>query len=150
MGVVEQLARAVPTLDFSGKNQQFAVATERTSFKIAGPYQDVLRWAREVGSASVFMGRIDRNNTSSHDMRKFVTTARTHLKAAGCAFDDETVWQVLRRFQILPFDYDAPASQAQELALERARNLLEPCDASRAVALWKQGEFIVCPSSKVS
>ena len=136
-GVVEQVARAVPTLDFSGKDRQFAVATERTSFKIAGPYQDVLRWAREVGSASVFMGRIERNNTSSHDMRTFVTTARTHLKAAGCAFDDETVWQVLRRFQILPFDYDAPASQAQELALERARNLLEPSDASRAMALWK-------------
>ena len=135
--VVEQLARAVPTLDFSVKHHQFAVATERTSFKIAGPYQDVLRWAREVGSASVFMGRIERNNTSSHDMRTFVATARMHLEAAGCAFDDETVWQVLRRFQILPFDYDAPGSQAKELALERARTLLEPSDASRAGALWK-------------
>ena len=135
--VVEQLACAVTTLDFSGEQHQFAVATERTSFKIAGPYQDVLRWAREVGSASVFMGRVERKNTSNDDMRTFVTTVRSHLEAAGCAFDDEIVWQVLRRFQILTFDYDAPGSQAEELALERARNLLEPSDASRAAALWK-------------
>ena len=135
--VIEQLARAVPTLDFCGEDHQFAVATERTSFKIAGPYQDVLRWAREVGSASVFMARIERKHTSSDDMRTFVATVRSHLEAAGCAFDDETVWQVLRRFQILTFDYDAPGSQAQELALERGRNLLDASDASRAGALWK-------------
>ena len=135
--VVEQLARAVPSLEFSGEQHQFAVATERTSFKVAGPYQDVLRWAGEVGSASVFMGRIERKNTSSRDMRTFVATVRTHLEAAGCTFDDETVWQVLRRFRILTFDYDAPGSQAQELALERARNLLDASDASRAGTLWK-------------
>lgn len=135
--VVKQLARALPGLEFSSERHQFAVATERTSFKIAGPYQDVLRWAREVGSATVFMGRINRKHTSSRDMRTFVATMRTHLEAAGCTFDDETVWQVLRRFQILTFDYDAPGSQAQELALERIRNLLDASDASRASALWK-------------
>ena len=135
--VVEQLARAVPTLDLSREQHQFAVATERTSFKIAGPYQDVLRWAREVGSASVFMSRIERKHTSNDDMRTFVATVRRHLEAAGCALDDELVWQVLRRFQILTFDYDAPGSQAQELALERARSLLAPSDASRASAFWK-------------
>ena len=135
--VVEQLARAVPTLDLSREQHQFAVATERTSFKIAGPYQDVLRWAREVGSASVFMSRIERKHTSNDDMRTFVATVRWHLEAAGCALDDELVWQVLRRFQILTFDYDAPGSQAQELALERARSLLAPSDASRASAFWK-------------
>ena len=56
--VVGQLAQAYQTLDLSHERHRFAVATARTSFKITGPYQDVLRWAREVGSASVFFGRI--------------------------------------------------------------------------------------------
>src|SRR5215207_1436940 len=70
-------------------------------------------------------------------MRTFVATVRSHLVAAGCANDDETVWQILRRFQILTFDYDAPGSQSVELALERARHVLDPEDARRAAALWK-------------
>lgn len=135
--VVGQLAEAFQTLDLSHVRHQFAVATERTSFKITGPYQDVLRWAREVSSASVFFGRINRRKVGNDDMRTFVATVRTHLQGGGCVSDDETVWQVLRRFQILTFDYDAPGSQSHELALERARSLLDPADATRASAFWK-------------
>ena len=135
--VVAQLATAFSKLDLAHDRHQFAVATERTSFKITGPYQDVLRWAREVGSASTFAERINRKNVGNDDMRTLVATVHAHLAAAGCADDDETVWQVLRRFQILTFDYDAPGSQSVELALERARNALDPEDAGRASALWK-------------
>lgn len=135
--VVAQLAAAYSKLDLTNDRHQFAVATERKSFKITGPYQDVLRWAREVGSASMFAERIDRKKVGDDDMRSFVATVRAHLAAAGCANDDETVWQVLRRFQILTFDYDAPGSQSVELALERARHVLAPEDVSRASSLWK-------------
>ncbi len=135
--VVRQLAHAFPTLDLSHQRHQFAVATERTSFKITGPYQDVLRWAREVDSASIFFGRINGRRVGNDDMRTFVATVRGHLGDAGCADGDETVWQVLRRFQILTFDYDSPGSQSLELALERARNVLYPTDAPRASAFWK-------------
>lgn len=135
--VVEQLAKAFQTLDLTHQRRQFAVATERTSFKITGPYQDVLRWAREVGTALVFFGRINRKNVGNDAMRTFVETMRTHLQDEGCASDDETVWQILRRFQILTFDYDAPGSQSLELALERTRNLLDPRNATLASAFWK-------------
>ncbi|WP_439542596.1 hypothetical protein [Hyphomicrobium sp.] len=135
--VVEQLAKAFPTLDLSNERHQFAVATERTSFKITGPYQDVLRWARQIDSPSIFFARINRKNVGNVDMRTFVETVRTHLEAAGCPHDDETVWQLLRRFHILTFDYDVPGSQSVELALERARNLLDPADGPRASAFWK-------------
>ena len=134
--VVGQLAQAYRTLDLSHQ-RQFAVATARTSFKIAGPYQEVLRWAREVSSAAVFFGRVSRKNVGNDDMRAFVETTRRHLEAAGCASDDVTIWQVLRRFQILTFDYDTPGSQSLELALERARNVLDPADVSRASAFWR-------------
>jgi hypothetical protein len=135
--VVKQLARAFKTLDLSHERHQFAVAIARTSSKTAGSYQDVLRWSREVTSASTLVGRIDRKNVGNDDMRAFVATVRSHLAAAGCTSDDDTIWQILRRFQILPFDYDVPGSQSSELALERARHLLEQGDASRASALWK-------------
>ena len=135
--VVAQLAAAFPKLDLTHDRHQFAVATERMSFKITGPYQDVLRWAREVSSASTFAERINRKKVGNDDMRAFVATVRAHLAAVGCANDDETVWHVLRRFQILTFDYDAPGSQSVELALERARHVLAPEDVERASALWK-------------
>jgi len=135
--VLGQMAQALQTLNFSNQRHQFAVATERTSSKITGPYQDVLRWAREVSSASVFFGRITRKNVGHDDMRTFVETVRTHLHVDGCSSDDDFIWQVLRRFQILTFDYDAPGSQSIELALDRTRNLPDPSDATRASALGK-------------
>ncbi|MGO7546728.1 hypothetical protein AB9E34_13220 [Rhizobium leguminosarum] len=135
--VVEQLARAFLTLDVSSLHHQFAVATERNSFKITGAYQDVLRWARELSSADTLIERINRKNVGNDDMRTFIATVRGHLGACGCANDDETVWQILRRFQILTYDYDAPGSQSLELATERCRDVLEPDEAPRASALWK-------------
>lgn len=135
--VVGQLAAAFPGLDLSHDRHQFAVATERTSFKITGPYQDVLRWAREIGSASTFIERINRSRVANNDMRTFVETVRSHLAASGCRSDDDAVWQILRRFKILTFDYDAPGSQSAELAMERARHVLETEDVGRASAFWK-------------
>lgn len=135
--VVHQLGHAMMTLDRSHLRHKFAVATDRISAKIAGPYQDVLRWARELETAAVFMGRLGRRGVANDDMRTFVETVRAHFAAIGCPSDDETVWHALRRFQILTFDFGAPGSQSAELALERARNVLRASDAPRAAALWK-------------
>lgn len=134
--VVEQLAKAYQTLDLSNERHQFAVATQRTSSKIAGPYRDVLQWAREIGSASLFADRISRKGVGNDDMRAFVETVRHHLEHAGCTSDDDTVWQILRRFQILTFDYSSAGSQSLDLALERAGSVLAAADRSRANALW--------------
>jgi hypothetical protein len=35
-------------------------------------------------------------------------TVRIHHQEEGCASDEETIWQILRRFQIQTFDFDAP------------------------------------------
>jgi hypothetical protein len=134
--VVEQLATAYRTLDLSDERHQFAVATPRTSSKIDGPYKQVLQWAREIGSASLFVERVKRKGASNDDMRTFVETVRHHLAHAGCASDDDTVWQILRRFQIVTLDYGPPGSQSLNMALERAGRVLAAADRSRADALW--------------
>jgi hypothetical protein len=139
--VAEQLSRAIPNMDPSHVRQQFAVATERSSAKITGPYKDVLRWARELGSAKIFFERLARPKVASDDMRTFVETLRKHLQTSGAPGDDETIWQLLRRLSILHFDFAAPGSASSELALERSRNVLHPDEAARASALWSTLSF---------
>ena len=53
-------------------------------------------------------------------------TLRDHLRDAGAPHDDETVWKVLGRLQILVFDYTAVGSVTEELSRERAVRVLPP------------------------
>jgi hypothetical protein len=70
-------------------------------------------------------------------MRSFVDTFRTHLKDAGVAHDDETVWRLLGRLRILTYDFTAGGSASEELAKERGVRALHPEDGLRAAELWK-------------
>jgi len=122
--------------DFWRTRHELAIATSRTSRKIDGAYQDVLTWARQLGSAGPFMSRIRRPGSANDDMRTFVRTLTTHLQAFGAVADDDTVWGVLRRFLILPFDFTAPGSASEILARERAAAALSAAGTAQAGALW--------------
>jgi hypothetical protein len=134
--VVGQIAEASRKHDFWTSRHELAVATARISRKVAGAYQDVLTWTRQLGDATTFMNRIARPGLANEDMRTFVSTFRTHLLDAGSSDDAETVWGLLRRLQILFFDFTAPGSVSEDLAKERAVRALQPDDASQAVGLW--------------
>ena len=134
--VVDQIARAMQRPDFWNSRYELAVATAKTSQKIDGAYQEVLAWARQLGNAETFHARLQRSGSASDGMRAFVSTFRNHLNASGAAADDETVWNLLRRFQILVFDFTAPGSASEELAKERAAHTLHADDAVRADELW--------------
>ncbi len=69
-------------------------------------------------------------------MREFVTTFRTHLAAAGIADDNDVIWRIMRRFQILEFDFESSAPLARVYSLDRARFVLAPEDSGRADGLW--------------
>jgi hypothetical protein len=134
--VVEQIARASKLTDFWTSRHQLAIATARTSRKIDGAYQDVLTWARQLGDAATLFSRIDRPGSANDDMRTFVATFRAHLQNSGAPTDDDSVWLLLRRLQILVFDFTAQSSASEDLARERAVRALHADDGARAGGLW--------------
>ncbi len=135
--VVDQIVEASRRPNFWTSRYELAIATARTSRKIEGAYQDVLTWARQLTDAATFMARIARPGSANDDMRTLVRTFKAHLRDAGSPDDDETVWRLLRKLQILVFDFTAQGSASEELAKERAARALHPDDTLRAGNLWK-------------
>ena len=129
--VVGQVAEASRRPEFWTTNHQLAVAISRGSQKVAGPYQDVLTWARWLDSAQTFMGRLNRSGAANDPMRTFVDTFRENLRVAQAPHDDATVHRLLSRFQILQFDYGAPGSQSDAWDNERSSQALDDDDRPR-------------------
>ncbi|MBB3713441.1 hypothetical protein FHS00_003045 [Limimaricola variabilis] len=116
----------------------FGIATQRTSRKISGAYQDVLGWARGAATADEFFTRLKATGVANDDMRKFVETTREHLAAGGVADENETIWRLLRRILILEFDFEASAPIARTYGLALARMALADEEVARAEALWSR------------
>jgi hypothetical protein len=134
--VVGQIAETSRRPDFWSGGVEMAIATSRGSRKIDGPYQDVLALARQIGDASTFAAQLKLAGTANDDIRAFVKTFQSHLRDEGSPYDDATTWQLLRRLQILTFDFAAPGSVSEDLARERLARTLHPDDASHVDALW--------------
>ena len=137
-GVVAVVARASQNPPRPAKKHRLAVAIARSSRKIDGPYQEVLTWARRLGSHDTFFLRIDRPGSASDDMRTFVETFREHLRGSGGSDDKESVWRLLSRLHILTFDYTTPGSVVETLEKERAAGALHTDDAHNAGDLGKR------------
>ena len=59
----------------------------------------------------------------------------SNLNQTGAASDDDTVWRLLSKLQILVFDFTAPGSASEALERERAVRALHPGETTRAEAL---------------
>lgn len=134
--VVLQMGQTMRRDDFTSTRYEMAVAIERTSAYIEHDYQEVLRWARTHSSAADFVTHIERRGQGGARMQTFVQTVRDHLAAGGFGHDDTTVWTLLRRFQILHFDFGHPGSQSEAWARDRSALLLAAADVPRAGELW--------------
>ena len=135
--VVAQIARASRQPGFFDGRHALAVAVGRAPLNVQGPYQDVLAWARRIGSADTFMARIERPHSANNAMRNFVDVFKAHLANAGAAHDGETVWRLLSRLQVLHFDFTAEGSVCEAWQRERAAHALDADEAGRANALWR-------------
>jgi energy-coupling factor transporter ATP-binding protein EcfA2 len=135
--LVEQVAKTAAKPEFRSDPYELAVATERTSTKIERSYQEVLSWARELGTAETFFSRLRQERVANKDMRRFVDNFRNNLKVAGSPHDDAAVWGILRRFQILVFDFNQEGSSTELLVRDRCSMLLAPQEVLKASALWQ-------------
>lgn len=145
--VCEQIVRSAPVIKPTNRHL-FAVATQRTSFAISGPYQDVLEWARTARTGAEFFERLTLKGVASDAMRGFAQTFRANLVAHGVADADEAVWSIIRQFLILEFDFESGAPQARAHALTLARQVLAPEDAARTEALWSNLIELVIKTGK--
>jgi hypothetical protein len=134
--VVVQIWEASQKPEFESSRYELAVAIARTTTRVESACQEVLHWARELPDGASFASHINREKFSSKGMRDFVEVMRTNLAAAGAPTDDDTVWRLLRRFQILVFDFESPGSDYEHRARERGRSVLASEQAHRAAALW--------------
>jgi len=135
--VVGQIAEATRRPDFWSTRYEMAIATARGSRKIDGAYQDVLALARQLGDAKTFEAQLKLAGAANDDMRTFVGTFQSHLRDEGSPYDSETTWKLLRRLQILTFDFSAPGSASEDLARERALRILHADDTPQVDALWR-------------
>jgi len=135
--LVAQVAKAAAKPEFDTQRYELAVAIERTSTKIERSYQEALSWARELGTPETFFARLNKKRLANSDMRKFVQNFRANLKLDGARHDDASVWRMLRRFQILVFDFNREGSSTQILVRDRCSMLLAPEEVSKSNALWQ-------------
>lgn len=133
--VCEQIVRSAPAISPTDRHL-FAVATQRTSFKISGPYQDVLEWARAARTGTEFFQRLTLKGVASDAMREFAQTFRSNLVSHGVDDDSEVIWEIIRRFLILEFDFESVAPLARTHSFTLARQALAPEDVDRIEALW--------------
>jgi hypothetical protein len=144
--VVRRLWATAQKPSFTSKRYETAVAVARSSTRIEREYQQVLHWARQLRDGASFAKQIGRRGFSSEGMRAFVDVFRYHLTTAGAPSDDDTLWQLLKRFQILVFDFEAPGSGYEHFARERARGILAGDQAARSPDLWSvlQAKALEC------
>lgn len=134
--VVALASRAAVKPEFDATRYELAVAIARTSAKIEQHIQDVLTWAREYQSPEVFFRRLNQPGAAHQGMRDFVEAFRGHMQRAGAVHDDAAVWRLLRRFQVLAFDFEQAGSMCSLYARERCAALLAPQEVGRAGQLW--------------
>jgi len=103
-------------------NRRFAVAIERTTGTIDNGVQEALELAQQTIDVVSFLKLLQTPGRSNNDMRAFVAAFRTHLAANGESGDD-ALYDVLRSFCVLTFDYARPNSIAEHHDRFRARQL---------------------------
>lgn len=103
-------------------NRRFAVAIERTTGAIDNGVQETLELAQQTIDVASFLKLLETPGRSNKDMRAFVAAFKVHLEASGEAGDD-VLYDVLRSFSVLTFDYARPNSIAEHHDRFRARQL---------------------------
>ena len=136
--IVGQIINASHKPEFNQSNYKLAIALARTSAQIDGAYQDVLTWARAMTDPDAFIARCTEkdNGSANKSTRLFIEVFKEFLNDNGESNDNGTVFGLLKKLQILIFDFTVKHSQADELVNERCANVLHADDKKQASKLW--------------
>ncbi|MDD5279505.1 ATP-binding protein [Acidithiobacillus sp.] len=138
---IDVLQRAWDTFTadgFDGTRMRFGVGIGRYSARADDEYQPVLSWARYSDSADDFFLRIEKQDFSSSEKIAFVRTIRETLMAhAGRAVSNDELWNFLKCFVIIHFDFqNFEVSRDAEAVRDRLRTLFTDALERRAAELW--------------
>lgn len=103
-------------------DRRFAVAIERTTGVIENGVQEVLELAQQTIDVASFLKLLGTPGRSNKDMRAFVAAFRA-LLASKDETGDDVLYDILRSFSVLTFDYARPNSIAEHHDRLRARYL---------------------------
>ena len=103
-------------------HRRFAVAIERTTSVIDNGVQEALELAQQTVDVASFLKLLETPGRSNKDMRAFVAAFRVHIETSGETGDD-ALYEILRSFSVLTFDYARPNSIAEQHDRFRARQL---------------------------
>ena len=134
--VAGQLLIASKKPAFRGETYELAIAIAKSTTSIDRHVQETLRWARRHTNADAFFTNLDREGFASKGMRNFVNALTTHLVTAGGNGDGDEVWQILRRLNVLVFDFEHPGSDYEHRAHDLAASVLHQDSRERAIDLW--------------
>jgi hypothetical protein len=113
-----------------------AIAIARTNAKIERHYQQLLLLARKTSTAEAFARAVAAERVVSQGMRDFAAATRAQIGAASGDTTDEAVWRLLRRLQILVFDFESVGALSATLVEALCRLVLAEGEAGRHRDLW--------------
>jgi|GEM_PF-365833 len=143
----EQFREAIERawLDFRGLTEAgreldaFALISGPISGTIARDFRTMLEWARSGLDARDFLRKMAIPKYASNTAREYLKTIRGLCDTVnGTPISDEELWQFLRRYHLLSFDFDVGGSQD----LARVKTMLalaaQPSDGTSGDALWNK------------
>lgn len=110
-------------------HRRFAVAIERTTGAIDNGVQEALELAQQTTDAASFSKLLGTPGRSNKDMRAFVDAFKVHLAASG-EKEIGVLYEILRSFSVLTFDYARPNSIAEHYDRFRAQQLVAANDGA--------------------
>ncbi len=116
-------------------DRRFAVAIERTTGAIENGVQEALELAHQTIGVESFLELLETPGRGNRKMRGFVDAFRALLATTGETGDD-VLYDIIRSFSVLTFDYARPNSTAEHNDRWRARQLAEKSGANLYDALF--------------
>lgn len=120
--VMKQIAETLKIEDESSI-REFAVATQFTNHKIEHGVQEALEWARTASDADDFFARLNSPGRANAAMLGFVKTITAALAEHEVVLDEPALFDLLKRFKVMVFDYGREGSSWDYFDADRAGRL---------------------------